>query len=227
MYRKQLMIVSLIVLTLMVAVIAPAMAQESTAVPQAAALTASTDFYATANFRVNVRSGPGTPYTVLGQARQGDALDITGRTADSRWLRMNFNGQEGWGSAALFDVTGDVATAPEAVAGATAVLRQPVNPTGSASSGAVMVITRVNGNLRAAPSVNADVLTTIPFNTTLEVLARSAANNWVRVNFDNQTGWVSSGLLFFQSGNIDTVTILDADGNVVQPQPTTQASTSP
>ncbi len=236
MYRKQLLIVGFIVLSLTLTVIAPAMAQDSTATPQptaqatvAPAMTASTGFFATADFRVNVRSGPGTEYTILGQARSGDALDITGRTADNRWLRVNFNGQEGWASATLFSVTGDVATAPESVAGTSAVLRQPASTSGSTGTtssipaGAVSVITRVNANLRAAPSSSSDLLGVIPFSTTLEVLARSETNNWVQVTYDGKTGWVSSGLLFFQSGNIDTVNPLDASGN---PIPTAAAPTA-
>jgi uncharacterized protein YraI len=234
MYRKYLLTAG-IVMSLLLLVVIPAAAQDATSTPQPAAspeptaapapLTASTAFFATANFRVNVRSGPGTEYTVLGQAQPGDALDITGRRADNRWLRVNFNGQEGWVSAALFDVTGDVATAPESVAGATAVLRTTPAQTTATQLGDVMVITRVNSNLRATPSVNGDLLTTIPFNTTLEVLARNATNNWVQVNFDNQTGWISSGLLFFQQGDIATVQTLDESGNVVQPQ--TEATAQP
>lgn len=220
MIRKQVLIVSIVVLSLLLTVIAPAMAQDSTATPQptaqAPALTASTGFFATADFRVNVRSGPGTQYTVLGQARAADALDITGRSENSQWLRVNFNGQEGWVSAALFTVTGDVATASVAEAGATAVLRNPSGTTTTGATGDVVVITRVNANLRATASVNADVIATIPFNTTLTVIGRSETNNWVQVKYNDQTGWLSSGLLFFQAGNIDNVKPLDASGNPIQ-----------
>lgn len=234
MYRKQLLLVGL-VFGLLLAGVVPSLAQDSTATPapateQPAPLTAGTDFFASANFRVNVRSGPGTEYTILGQVRPGDALDITGRRADSQWLRVNFNGQEGWVSAALFNVTGDVATAPEAEAGENAVLRQVATSGGATSSvpsGAVVVVTRVNSNLRAAPSINADLLTTIPFNTTLEIIARNETNNWVQVNFENQTGWISSGLLFFQRGNIDTITALDESGNPIQTQDTQEATAQP
>lgn len=247
MYRKQLLIVSIVVLSLLLTVIAPAMAQDSTATPAPAAqatvapaLTASTGFFATADFRVNVRSGPGTQYTILGQARSADALDITGRSENSQWLRVNFNGQEGWVSAALFTVTGDVATASVAEAGATAVLRNPTATTSGTTttgvSGDVVVITRVNANMRSAPSVTADLIATIPFNTTLTVIGRSETNNWVQVTFENQTGWISSGLLFFQLGNIDNVNPLDASGNpipaTVEPtaapaQPTAVPTTAP
>jgi uncharacterized protein YraI len=239
MYRKHWILVSIVSLSLMFAVVAPALAQSSTATPAPTTqptnppLTASTGFFATSNFRVNVRSGPGTQYTVLRQLRLGDALDITGRTANNQWLRVNLNGQEGWVSAALFDVTGDVATAPEATAGPNAVLRQTSAQTSASQSGKVGVVTRVNANLRSTPSINGDVLATIPFNTQLAVTGRSGDNNWVQVSFNNQTGWISSGLVTFQSGNIDSVTMFDASGNVVQPtqgataQPPSQATPQP
>jgi uncharacterized protein YraI len=244
MYRKQWLIPSIVILSLLFAMVVPTMAQTSTPAPtspsstqQPAAspqptnppLTASTQFFATSNFRVNVRSGPGTQYTVLGQARVGDALDITGRSANNQWLRVNFNGQEGWISAALFDVTGDVATAPEAAAGPNAVLRQTSAQTSASQAGKVVVVTRVNANLRSAPSIDGNVLATIPFNTQLDVTGRSGDNNWVQVSFNNQTGWISSGLVTFQRGNIDAVTQFDASGNAIQAtaQPTNQPTSQP
>lgn len=235
MYRKQWLIPSIVILSLLFAVVAPTMAQTSTPAPTSPPqptnppMTASTGFFATANFRVNVRSGPGTQYTVLGQARLGDALDITGRSANNQWLRVNFNGQEGWISAALFDVTGDVATAPEAAAGPNAVLRQTSSQTSAAQAGKVVVVTRVNANLRSTPSTDGNVLATIPFNTQLDVTGRSGDNNWVQVSFNNQTGWISSGLVTFQRGNIDVVTQFDANGNVIQAtaQPTSQPTSQP
>ncbi|MBZ0289638.1 MAG: SH3 domain-containing protein [Anaerolineae bacterium] len=241
MYRKPWILVSIVTLSLMVAAFSPALAQDSTATPAPTQqpqpttppLTASTEFFATSNFRVNVRSGPGTQYTILGQVRVGDALDITGRTANNQWLRVNFNGQEGWISAALFDVTGDVATAPEATAGPNAVLRQTSAQSNAAQAGNVTVVTRVNANLRSLPSISGDVLATIPFGTQLTVTGRSNSNNWVQVSFENQTGWISSGLVTFQRGNVDTVTQFDASGNVIPAtqappaQPTGQATAQP
>ena len=37
---------------------------------------------------VNLRSGPGTEHATAGQARQGDALHVTGRNADGSWLQI-------------------------------------------------------------------------------------------------------------------------------------------
>lgn len=220
MSRKQVFLLGL-VFSLVFTV--PVMAQTPTPEPQptVAPLAASTGLFATANFRVNVRSGPSTRYTVLGQARVGDALDITGKLANGTWLRVNFNGQEGWISASLFEVTGDLTTAPEAEAGPTAVLRQTANQVVTAQLGNIVATTNFNANLRTAPSANADVLSVIPFNTELTVTARTLTSNWLQVSFNNQTGWISTGTVFISQGNLANAPILAESGNVVQPTPET------
>jgi uncharacterized protein YgiM (DUF1202 family) len=49
------------------------------------------------NPRVNVRSGPGASFPVLGQALQGQRLEIIGRDEDGQWWQICcFQGQSGW-----------------------------------------------------------------------------------------------------------------------------------
>ncbi len=230
--------------SLALAAAAPAMAQTpapsttpepSTVVPTAAPLTASTALFATANFTVNVRSGPGTQYTILDKARRGDALDITGKLADGTWLRVNFNGQEGWVLASLFDVTGDLTTTQEAVAGATAVLRSGASSTTTGSSttvsGDVVGTTTGSVNLRSTPSTSGDVLVIIPFSTELTATGRTSTSNWVQVTFNNQTGWITSAVYSVSRGKVATLPVFDAAGVAVPATavPTLQptATTSP
>jgi uncharacterized protein YraI len=127
--KSKLMLLAVLAL-LMAAIIAPAAAQDMdsdmTTEAAPAALTASSDLFVIPFFRVNLRSGPGTEYTVLAVVTTADALDITGQTEDGSWLRLNYMGQSGWVLADLMDITGDVATAPVAEAGANAVLRSSV-----------------------------------------------------------------------------------------------------
>ena len=42
-----------------------------------------------------MRSGPGTGYTILGQAEVGTNLTISGY-ADNNWYKVSFNGQTGY-----------------------------------------------------------------------------------------------------------------------------------
>lgn len=75
---------------------------------------------------VNVRSGPGTNYGLVGTANLGEAFDITGRNADGSWYQICcVNGQQGWVSAELTDEDNeelapvvDAPAAPQAVAAA-------------------------------------------------------------------------------------------------------------
>ncbi|GAB4572460.1 MAG: hypothetical protein Kow0077_11960 [Anaerolineae bacterium] len=61
---------------------------------------------------VNVRSGPGTGYAVIGSLLAGTELDITGRNADNSWFRVPYYNAEGWIFGGLLNVTGDVNTLP-------------------------------------------------------------------------------------------------------------------
>ena len=45
---------------------------------------------------LNVRSGPGTAYPVVGQAKAGQVYPITGKSANGKWLVVDLNGKQGW-----------------------------------------------------------------------------------------------------------------------------------
>jgi hypothetical protein len=50
----------------------------------------------TAPAAVNVRSGPGTNYTQIGQLRSGQTFVITGKNPAGDWWQFDFNGRAGW-----------------------------------------------------------------------------------------------------------------------------------
>ena len=56
---------------------------------------------------LNVRQGPGTNYSILGQARDGERYDVTGRNSQSSWWQINYNGQNGWVSGSYVILEGD------------------------------------------------------------------------------------------------------------------------
>lgn len=75
-----------------------------------------------------MRSGPGTAYAIVDQVAAGEAYPILARNAAGDWWQIDLGSVQGWVSAALVRVLGDVqqvATAPEtptpASAGASAV----------------------------------------------------------------------------------------------------------
>ena len=49
-----------------------------------------------------------------------------------------------------------------------------------------------NLNLRAQPSADAELVTTIPHSTRVPLLGRNADTSWLYVAYENQAGWVSA-----------------------------------
>ncbi len=67
---------------------APLDAPTATSAPAAAEAVVSQD--------MNVRSGPGTNYAVIGAAQTGTRLLIKGKDPTGAWWQVDYNGQNGW-----------------------------------------------------------------------------------------------------------------------------------
>lgn len=61
---------------------------------------------------LNFRSAPGEASTVIELVPYQTALDVVGRSSDSAWLRVNFNGRGGWVAASFGDLSGDINAVP-------------------------------------------------------------------------------------------------------------------
>ena len=63
--------------------------------------------------QVNVRTGPGTAFSIIGTVEQGDRFDIGGRNVDGDWLEFCcVNGQRGWIYAQLLIVSQETTSIP-------------------------------------------------------------------------------------------------------------------
>ena len=62
----------------------------------------------TTNQTVNVRNGPGTNYSLIGQLAAGQTFDVIGKNAAGDWLQFTYSGQPAWVSASLVNVSGDL-----------------------------------------------------------------------------------------------------------------------
>ncbi|MEP7287478.1 MAG: ABC transporter substrate-binding protein [Chloroflexota bacterium] len=61
---------------------------------------------------INVRSGPGANYDVIGQLKKNEQQQLVGANQDLSWYVINFRQQQGWISAPLVSVFGDARTLP-------------------------------------------------------------------------------------------------------------------
>lgn len=100
---------------------APSM-EGATVTPAKTAVTVPTATPATPQVRVvpssvNIRSGPGTAYGVIGRAEQGDVFDVIGRNEQTTWYNVTFDDQRGWLAADVVEALDQAALSAVPVAG--------------------------------------------------------------------------------------------------------------
>jgi uncharacterized protein YraI len=150
----------------------------------------------------------------------GDVITITGRSADSQWLQIRLaDNAEAWVFAEYINVSstsaplssttalGGITTTPitgtTTAAPSTPVSSTPVTPTttitGTIPSTRTIVpgqtpaasVSSLSGaNARLTPDRNAESIRIIPYDAVLTVRGRSANNEWLQVDYENQTVWV-------------------------------------
>ena len=67
-------------------------------------------------YGLNVRSGPGIAYPIVGGLRLGDSVEVVGKNATGTWLQIVYladSDGRGWVAAAYVDLTGSLAEVPE------------------------------------------------------------------------------------------------------------------
>ena len=111
---------------------------------------------------VNIRSGPGTEYPVIGGLAPGNDTPILGRDSGGNWLVIAYASDKGWVAKIVVSVNGDTAGLPVVAAPAlppTAVpptaaptTAAPANPPPSSSHGIVGTLSLCDG--RTTYSVN-------------------------------------------------------------------------
>jgi uncharacterized protein YraI len=172
-------------------------------------LTAGTDLFVSAPQAVNVRSGPGTLYTIVGALNAGDAADVTGRdSVDNDWLQIDFSGQEGWVAFFAVNVTGDPDEAPIVEPGDFAALNLTPGQVAAEARENVIGETRFPVSLRAEPGLRSERLAVVPASTRLDIEARSGNLHYLRVTYEEQTGWVISAGVERISGDYGTLTVI-------------------
>jgi uncharacterized protein YraI len=168
---------------------------------------------------VNVRLSPALGADILGFLNAGYRTNANGRSPDNQWVRIDFNGQEGWVGTAVINVFGDMNILP--VADPRSI---PYGGFDSPRSGASDATSAINGRLadsgmrlRAGPSTAYPVLANPPRYSVFPLTGRTASNGWVQVNFNGTLGWMVAGFVEFQDNH--SITELPVDGIVASAPP--------
>ncbi len=142
--------------------------------------------YRYATERVNVRTGPGTSYKVIGALDAGEQVKLTGYTG--KWSQVIYNGRVAY-------VFTKYLTATAPVGGSTV---QPVQPTESTT-----LYTTANLNFRKGPGSKYGIIGTINAGTPVTYLGTSG--KWTKVSCGGYTGYLFTKYLTTKtigSGNI-------------------------
>ncbi len=184
-----------------------------TAEPPEAPLRANTDVYASAYRRVNVRTGPGAEFPVIGVLAPGDTADIIGSSGHpEEWLKINFRGKSGWVAYFVVNINGDMASlliaSTEAAATSQPGIVSGPTQTPRFSTNDVVILTRFNVNLRGAPQLASPVLEVIPWQTTLQASGRNADGSWLLVRYDDKDGWLIASLVDSGSSDVEALPVV-------------------
>ncbi len=168
---------------------------------------------------VNVRVAPALGADVLGFVSAGWTAPANGRSPDNEWVRIDFNGQEGWIGLAVINVFGDLNVLP--VADPRTI---PYGGFESPRSGSTTATSPITGRLglsglrlRAGPGTAYPVLANPPRYTVFPLTGRTANNAWLQVNYNGTLGWVTSEWVQIQGGA--SIISLPIDGIVADAPP--------
>ena len=120
---------------------------------------------------VNVRSGPGTGYSVLGSAKKGAVYTVTGQSGS--WYKIDYNGKTGYISATYLSVSGTT------------------NPPAAQTGTVVNCTTSVN--VRSGAGTGYAVIGSAPKGAKYTVTGQSGS--WYKIDYNGKTGYISSTYL--------------------------------
>ena len=155
--------------------------------PTSIAPEALSNVFVTAYRRVNVRNGPGSDYSSIGNLEAGTRADVIGRSNDDEWLQIDFGGKSGWVAFFVVSLTGSLENTDIVLISSEIATEEP--------PGTLTIVTRYNTNLHEQPSLASSILGVVPFNTKIQADSRNdVSGTWVHIQDSTYQGWLLSSL---------------------------------
>ena len=162
----------------------PASAQPVVVLPSSGAVQPTTTTSPTATVTtgaLNVRSGPGIGFDVVGVAYQDETLTLVGRNTDISWVQVRLaSGVVGW--------VGNFYIYPHMP-----LNRLPITDLGAGE--AVATVATGALNVRSGPGIAYGVVAIAKQYQQVNLLGRNRAGSWVLVRASGVEGWVNAGYL--------------------------------
>lgn len=148
---------------------------------------------------LNIRSGDGIAYSIVGRVRSGSFLAVLGRNADRSWWYVQVGDIVGWVSNEHVFIRGNLSFAPEVT-----VQGEPNRP---------RLITYSRTPLLVAPVAGALRVCDIAGNLEYFVIGRTAGNTWYEIeavcNDAPVTGWVSADQVAIRNAGALPIPVTD------------------
>jgi uncharacterized protein YraI len=160
----------------------PAHAQEATPEPTPAA--PETSVYVTTQDFVSLREGPGQGFDRIAVVPAAVTLPAIGRTAETLWVQVWYNGVRGWISQRYLVWSGNIVNLPV----------DGIDPVPYVRLIGVLGITTRETNLYARQVAPSDQVGTIPPATIVELTARLGTEGYIQyqIRHEGQLYWVGS-----------------------------------
>jgi len=137
---------------------------------------------------LNVRTGPGTNYAILGQLSHGQVVPLVGyRSSDANWVMITWNNTQAWvsGKPAYLQTSTNIANLP--VWGSSESTTTPTPAIGQAT-----VTNAAYLNMRSGPGTSYSIVTVLTYGITADMLGRNTTTTWVKLKLvDGRIGWVN------------------------------------
>ena len=144
---------------------------------------------------VNVRSGPGTNFAVLGALTGNDIATIVSRTEDGKWIEVNVGNRRGWVSARVVRLTGPMKNVP------------PISAADASAGTNLASITVPTGdivNVRRGPSTSNRIAWKLSPRQNASIIGKSSNGQWWQISRAGRTGWVYAQIVVADG---DTATV--------------------
>jgi uncharacterized protein YraI len=192
---------------------------------------------------VRLRGGPGTEWILLGSLETGAAFTIDGRAPGGGWVRgITSDGKIGWVVETAVSLNADQLNAlpsvwvdtpfnqPAPAGGAPPALASPEQPADAPPAAASvappppeggLIVTAGNTvKLRALPSIDGQVITTLAAGTQFAAVGRDEGQEWVRGQLgDGTAGWVAVRFVTITPEQIISLPVTDAAGGITAAPP--------
>ncbi len=151
---------------------------------------------------LNIRSGPGAGYTILGRTVGGDQFVILARDAAFLWVQIDTDFGAGWVNRNYVIIRGDISGLPIGDASTAITVRDPATGDTTVSTptliGPVAFVATGALNIRGGPNIGFDSLGSVPSTTRMPIIGQSPDRRWWKVDSPFGAGWVNKNYVLVE-----------------------------